>query len=170
MAENITCVSIYPSSATVELALGELQTAGCDLRQVSIIGRGCHAKTQSIGFYSSEGRIQYKGRQSVFWDTLCVSLADAAFFWMPDLGPLLVVGRIVTFMVRGMEDVELASGFSILGAALFVIGIPRNNINEYEQAIKDRKFLLLVHGQRQDVEYACEILHSETQQVAVHSA
>ena len=170
MAENITCVSIYPSPTTVEQALEELQTAGCDLRQVSIIGRGCHVETQAIGFYSSEGGIQYKGSQAAFWNTLCASQAGAAFFWMPDLGPLLVAGRIVTFMVRGMEDVELASGFSILGAALFVIGIPRNNINEYEQAIKARKFLLLVHGQRQDVEYACEILHSETQQVAVHSA
>ena len=170
MAEKNSCVSIYPTTQAAAQALGDLLAADCELRNVSVVGKGCHAEDHTIGFYRAAERICYCGCQGRFWDDVWNQLADAAFFWVPGYGPLVAAGRIVPLMVRGLEDVEIGGGFSVPGAALHGIGVPRGNIDEYEQAIQAEKLLLLVHGERCDVEQAYEILHCETQQVTVHSA
>lgn len=151
-------------------ALGELQTAGSDLRQVSIIGKGCHGTAHPIGFYRMAGHIRYCGCQGEFWDEVWGRLPGAAFFLVPGFGLLAAAGRVVPLMIRGLDGVELDGGFSVPGVALHGIGVPRSSIREYELAIKTEKLLLLVHGERRDVERACAILHCDTQQVTVHSA
>ena len=170
MVTKNCCVVIYPNHHAVEQALGELQTVGCDFRQVSVIGRGCLGEGHPVGIYRSEDRIRFLGQQDTFWDALWGRLAGSAFFWEPDFGPLAVAGRIIDLMVHGLEGVEISDGFSLPGTALFIVGVPRSSINEYEQAIKAEKFLLLVDGERRDVERACGVLHGETQQVTVHRA
>jgi len=164
------CVVIYPDTDAVEQALGELQTVGCDIRQVSIIARGCHGKEYPVGIYRIEDRLCFLGQQDTFWGGLWSQLAGSAFFWEPEFGPLVVAGPIVSMMVRGLEGVEIGAGFSLPGTALYIVGVPRGSIDEYEQAIKAEKFLLLLQGERQDVERACGVLHGETQQVTVHRA
>ncbi|HEC29498.1 MAG TPA: DUF1269 domain-containing protein [Gammaproteobacteria bacterium] len=164
------CVVIYPDSHAVEQALGELQSVGCDLRQVSVIGSGCHGEAYPVGIYCTDERMRFLGHQDIFWNTIWGQLAGAAFFWEPDFGPLAVAGRVIDLMVNGLEGAEFSDGFSFPGTALFVTGVPRGSINEYEQAIKAEKFLLLVDGERRDVERACGALHGETQQVTVHHA
>lgn len=164
------CIAIYTNSDAVEQALGELQTAGCDLRQVSVIARGCQGKDYPVGIFRSEDRIRFLGKQGIFWDNLWNRLADSAFFWEPDFGPLAVAGPIVNMMVRGLEGVDIGDGFSLPGTALFIVGVPRGSIHQYEQAVKADQCLLIIHGERDAVEQACEILHSEMQQVTVHIA
>jgi len=164
------CIVIYTDPDAVEQALGELQTVGCDLRQVSVIAKGCRGKEHPVGIYSTEDCVRFLGQQDTFWDDLLSRLTGLVFFWEPDFGPLVVAGQIINRMVHGLEGVEVGSGFCSTGTALFIVGVPRGSINEYEQAIKAEKFLLLFHGERQDVERACGVLHSETQQVTVHRA
>ncbi len=164
------CAVIYPNSDAVVQALGELQTAGCDLRQVSVIARGCQGKERAVGIYRTEDRIRFLGQQDSFWNDVWSRLADSAFFWEPDFGPLAVAGQIVNMMVHDLERVDIGNNFSLPGTALFIVGVPRSSIKEYEQAIKAEKFLLLFHGEQQEVERVCDVLHGETQQVTVHRA
>ena len=164
------CVVIYTDPDNVEQALGELQTVGCDLRQVSVIARGCCGKEHPVGIYRIDEQVRFLGQQDTFWSDLWRRLPGSAFFLEPDFGPLAVAGPIVNMMVHGLEGVEIGAGFSLPGTALFIVGVPRGSINEYEQAIRAEKFLLLFHGERQDVERACGVLHGETQQVTVHRA
>jgi hypothetical protein len=170
MTEKNSCVSIYPTHQAAEQALGELRKAGVDLRQVSIVGKGYHSEAHPIGFYNAGDRIRYWGLQGAFWGGLWGLLSGAAFFWVPGFGPLAAAGPIVALLVRGLEGVAIGGGFGVLGAALYSMGIPKGSINQYEQAVKVEQFLLIVHGERGDVEHACGILHGETQQVTVHRA
>ncbi|VAX12387.1 hypothetical protein MNBD_GAMMA24-1181 [hydrothermal vent metagenome] len=170
ISKKNSCVSIYATRQATEQALENLRKAGIDLQRVSVIGRGCHAQTQPVGFYNIDGCIRYWGSEGAFWSGLLVLLSDAAFFCASEFGPLMAVGSIVTSLVRGLEDVAIGGGFSVFGAALYNIGIPRDSIRQYEQLIRAEQFLLLVHSERSDVERAFEILHNETQQVTVHSA
>ena len=167
---KICCAVIYPDPDAIEQALGELQTVGCDLQQVSVIGRGCNGKEHPVGIYRIGDRIRFLGQQDTFWSGLWSQLAGSAFFWEPDFGPVAVAGPIVNMMVHGLEGVEIGAGFSLPGTALFIVGVPRGSIKEYEQEIKAGKFLLLVDGEQRDVERACGVLHGETQQVTVHRA
>ncbi len=170
MSKKNCCVSIYPTHQATEWALGELRKADIDLRQVSIAGRGYHSEAHPIGFYNVGDRICYWGLQGDFWADLWGLLSGAAFFWVPDFGPLAAAGPLVASLMCGLEGVAIGGGFDVFGAALYSMGIPRNSISQYEQAVKEEQFLLIVNGERDVVEHACEILHNEMQQVTVHRA
>jgi len=52
----------------------------------------------------------------------------------------------------------LVGGFSALGGALMSIGIPKDSVLRYETALKADKFLLVVHGDAQEILHARELL------------
>ncbi len=170
MSKKYACVSICPTYQAAEQALEKLQTEGFDLQQVSIVGKGYHDEAHPIGFYTADNSIRYWGLQDAFWGKLWSLLPGAAFFWVPDFGSLAAAGPVVGLLVTGLEDVAIGGGFGVLGAALYTMGVPRNTIFQYEKIVKAEKILLIVDGQRNDIEHACDILHSELQQVTVHIA
>jgi hypothetical protein len=49
-------------------------------------------------------------------------------------GPVIVFGPLVSWIVRALEGAVMVGGLSALGAGLHSIGIPKNNILEYETA------------------------------------
>ena len=81
-------------------------------------------------------------------------LFGSAFFWMPGIGPILVAGPLVAWIVAGLEGAAIVGGFSALGAALASIGIPENSVVQYESELKAGKFLLIVHGTPDEVQRA----------------
>jgi len=170
MTKKNTCVSLYASEQTAEQAVEELLSQNFDLKTVSMVGKAFHNEEDTIGLYTSGGQLCFSGVQAAFWNSLWGQLSGASFFWLPDFGPLVAAGTIGSLLVKEQEDIEVGSGLNVLGAALFSLGIPRDSIRQYEKALKEEKFLLIVHAVRSDVEHACHILHSETQQVAVHMA
>jgi len=80
------------------------------------------------------------------------------------------MAKLINNEIRFDTFDNMSLQLNLLQKVLFIIGVPAGNINEYEQAVKDNKILLLVHASQQEVEYACEALHSEMQQVTVHRA
>ena len=165
---NNCCVSIYARRLYLQQALTGLQQADFDLRYVSVVGKGCHAQALPMGFCHSGEQVRYFGNGSDFWENVWALLTDAACLWIPGNGSLAAAGHIVPLMVRGLQGVEINTGFSVAGEALYGTGVPRRSIHEYERAINAENYLLLVSGQRCEVERACDILHCETQQVTVH--
>jgi len=170
MAKITSCVSICKSHQAAVQGLMKLQARNFDLCQISLVGKGYHTEEHPIGFYNAGDGIHFLGLQAAFWDSMCDRLAGAGFFWIPGFGTLVAAGPIVTRLVKGPGGVALGDGFGVLGAALYSIGIPRKSITRYEKVIRAEKFLLIVYGDRCDVERACEILHCQEQQVAVHIA
>ncbi len=166
--EQNSCVSIYPGGGCLAKALHSLQAAGSDLQQVSVLGKGGHAQVVPIGFCLTDRQARFWGPASATWAQVWQLLPDAACFWVPGNGALAAAGQIVSLMIRG--ESEGVAGLSVPGKALYGLGIPRHSIEEYEQAIHAEHYLLLVSGQRRDVERACELLLGEAQQVTVHSA
>jgi hypothetical protein len=87
-------------------------------------------------------------------------LFGAAFFWVPGVGPLLVAGPLAAAIVASLESAVVVAGLSVLGAALWSIGIPKDSVLRYETAVKSNKFLLVAHGTAAEVAKAKEILHT----------
>lgn len=85
-------------------------------------------------------------------------LFGSAFFWVPGLGPLMIAGPLVGFIVSALEGAVLVGGLSALGAALYGVGIPKDSIVQYESALKTDKVILVVHGTIEDVRRAETIL------------
>jgi len=56
------------------------------------------------------------------------------------------------------------------GPALYRIGIPKDSIIKYEESLKADKFLLIVHGTKDEVERARDMLKTiDAEEVEIHS-
>lgn len=158
MSELNTTVAIYDTHTEAESAVKELQRAGFDMKKLSIVGRDYHTEEHVVGYYNTGDRMKAWGKLGAFWGGLWGLLFGAAFFAIPGIGPVLVAGPLVGWIVAALEGAAVVGGLSALGAALYSIGIPRNNVLEYETEIRGGKFLVVAHGTTDDVSRAKEIL------------
>ena len=81
-----------------------------------------------------------------------------ALFIVPGIGPLIVFGPLVGWIIGALEGAVVVGGISALAAALYSIGIPKDSVLRYETAVKANKFLLVAHGTVAEVAKAKEIL------------
>jgi hypothetical protein len=104
-----------------------------------------------------------------FWGGFWGLLFGSALFAIPGLGPILVAGPLVAWIVAGLEGAAVVGGVSAVGAGLVSIGIPKDSVLKYEVALKTDKFLLVVHGTPEAVDKAKNIIGgTEHSSYAVH--
>jgi hypothetical protein len=156
--KDLSTIAIYPSHDKAEAAVKVLQTSGFDMKKMSIVGRDFHTDEHVIGYYNIGDRMKAWGGNGAFWGGLWGFMVGSAFFWVPGLGPLLVAGPLVSWIVGALEGALVVGGLSALGGALFSIGIPKDSILRYETALKTGKYVLIVTGTTDDAIRAKEIL------------
>jgi uncharacterized membrane protein len=158
--ETNAVVAIYESHSQAEEALKELQRSGFDMKKLSIIGKDYHTDEHVVGYYNAGDRMKRWGKSGAFWGGFWGLLFGSAFFAIPGIGPVLVAGPLVAWIVGALEGAVVVGGLSAIGAGLYSIGIPKDSIVQYESAIKSDKFLLLAHGTTDDVERAKGIMRA----------
>jgi hypothetical protein len=168
MSRSNSTVAVYSSHSSAEAAVKELQQSGFDMKKLSIVARDYHTDEQVIGYYNSGDRMKYWGKMGAFWGGVWGLLFGSAFFWVPALGPLLVAGPLVVWVVGAMEGAAVVGGLSVIGAGLFGLGIPKDSIVRYETAIKNGSFVLIAHGSREDVAQAHQIIGRTGPELAEH--
>jgi hypothetical protein len=153
-----TAVAVYHTHVEAEEAVKQLQHAGVDMHTLSIVAKDYHTDEQVVGYYNAGDRMKRWGKTGAFWGGFWGLLFGSAFFALPGIGPLLVAGPLVAWIVGALEGAVVVGGLSALGAGLLSIGIPKDSVLQYEAAIKSDKFLLLVNGTAWEVAKAREIL------------
>jgi len=128
-----------------------------------------HTEENVVGFYNAGDRMKFWGKLGAFWGGLWAILFGSAFFVIPGVGQLVVLGPLVMIIVGALEGALVTGGLTALGAGLYSIGIPRDSIVKYETALKSDKFLVIAHGTTGDVAKAKSILESTAREdLAVH--
>jgi uncharacterized membrane protein len=158
MSQNNSVVAVYPSHTAAEAAIKELQKSGFDLKKLSIAGRDYHTDEHVVGYYNVGDRMKVWGKTGAFWGGVWGLFFGSAFFWVPGLGPLLVAGPLVSWIVGALEGAVVVGGLSAIGASLYSLGIPKDSILQYETDLKAGKFVLLAHGSVEDAARAKDIL------------
>jgi hypothetical protein len=156
--KNNSTVATYPSHTAAEAAIKELQKSGFDMKKLSIVGRDYHTDEHVVGYYNTGDRMKAWGKMGAFWGWIWGCLFGSAFFFIPGIGPLIVAGPLVVWIVGALESAVVMGGLSALGAGLFSLGIPKDSILKYETALKTDKFLVIAHGSADEVARAKEIL------------
>ena len=170
MSEKNSIVAIFQSHNQAEDAVRELQKDGFDMKKLSIVGKDYHTDEQVVGYYTTGDRMMYWGKLGAFWGGFWGLLFGSAFFWVPGVGPLVVAGPLVTWIVGALEGAVMTGGLSALGAGLYSIGIPKNSVLQYETEVKNGKLLLLAHGTADEVERAKDLLHqTEATETTIHA-
>jgi uncharacterized membrane protein len=171
MSETNSVVAIYETHSQAEEAVKELQRAGFNMKKMSIVGKDYHTDEHVVGYYNTGDRMKYWGKMGAFWGGIWGMLFGAAFFVIPGLGPILVAGPLVAWIIGALEGAVVVGGLSALGAGLYSIGIPKNSVVKYESALKSDKFLLLAHGTASEVAKARDIIQTTRPvEVNVHTA
>jgi hypothetical protein len=147
-------VAIYGSHSGAESAIKELQKSGFDMTQLSIIGRGYHTEEHVVGYYTASDRMKYWGSVGAFWGGFWGLLVGSAFFMIPGIGPMLMAGPVVSWIIGALEGAVVVGGLSAVGAGICSLGIPKDSALKYETALKAGKFALIVHGTDLEVDHA----------------
>ena len=155
---STSVVAIYDLHEQAEQAVKELQQAGIDMKTLSIAGKDTHTDEQVVGYYNIGDRMKRWGGIGAFWGGFWGLLFGAGFFAIPGLGPILVAGPLVAWIVAGLEGAAVVGGVSAVGAGLASIGIPKDSILKYDVALKTDKYLLVVHGTVDEVLRAKDII------------
>jgi hypothetical protein len=170
MLESNAVVGIFNTHTEAETSIKELQLAGFNMKKLSIVGKDYHTEEHIIGYYNAGDRMKVWGKLGAFWGGFWGLLFGSAMFVVPGLGPLVVFGPLVSWMVGALEGAVLGGGVSILAAALYSIGIPQDSCLQYETAVKSNQFLVIAHGNGDEVSTARNILQTAgAAHVGVHA-
>ena len=168
MTKNNSTVAIYPTHEAAEAAIKELQLAGFDLKKLSIVGRDYHTDEHVIGYYNVGDRMKVWGKTGAFWGGLWGLLVGSAFSWIPGVGPLLVAGPLVGWIVGALEGAVVVGGLGAIGAGLYSLGIPKDSVLQYETALKTGKFVLIAHATAEQTHHAKDILNRTNPETVMH--
>jgi tetratricopeptide (TPR) repeat protein len=160
MSEHNAVVGIYNAHTDAEAAVKELQKSEFDMQKLSIVGKDYHTEEHVIGYYNAGDRMQVWGKRGAFWGGLWGMLFGSGFFFIPGIGPLMVFGPLVSWIIGALEGAAVVGGLSALGAGLYSLGIPKNSVVEYEKALKSDQFLVMAYGTGEEVAQAKRILEA----------
>ena len=171
MAEHNAVVGIYTTHTEAEAAVKALQQSGFNMQKLSIVGKDYHTEEHVIGYYTTGDRMQVWGKRGAFWGGFWGMLFGSGFFFIPGIGPLLVFGPLVSWIIGALEGAVVGGGLSALGAGLYSLGIPKDSIVEYETALKSDQFLVMAYGTGEEAAQAQRLLEAAgAAQVAAYRA
>jgi uncharacterized membrane protein len=153
-------IAIYTNHTEAEEGIKSLQKSGFDMKKLSIVGKDYHADEHVVGYYNTGDRVKYWGKLGAFWGGLWGFLFGSALFFIPGVGPIVVGGPLVSWIIGALEGALIVGGLSALGAALYSIGIPKDSILKYETSLKANNFILVAHGTKDEVERAQKIIQT----------
>ena len=166
-----SAVGIFGTHLDAESAVKELEKAGYDMKKLSVVAKDFQTEENVIGYYNTGDRVATWGKFGLFWGWIWGLLFGSAFFITPGLGPVMVGGPLVNWLIGALEAAAVVGTLSALGGALSSIGIPEDSIIRYETALKANKYLLIVHGSPDEVGTAKDILiQNRAEEAHVHHA
>jgi hypothetical protein len=171
MENTDNVIAIFHDHTTAELAIKKLASAGFDMKNLSIVGKGYHTDEKVVGFYSTGDRVKFWGSRGAFWGGFWGLFLGAIFMTVPVVGHVVVLGYLATVLIYGIENAVVVGGLSALGAALYSIGIPKDSVINYETALTTDKFLVMARGPTAEIARAKTILGTFNPiQLDIHTA
>jgi hypothetical protein len=158
MNENDAPVFIFKTHKEAEAAIRLLMTSGFDPKTLSLVGKGYHSEQHPVGFYTAGDRIKTWGGTGALWGGFWGLLFAPAVFFLPGLGLVAMAGPFVSLLVGILEGAVLIGGVSALGAALIQLGVPKDQVVKYENALSVDSYVLMVHGNAAEAHQARMLL------------
>src|SRR5579864_5213589 len=130
MTDTNAVVAVYANHSSAEDAVKQLEKSGFDMKKLSVVRKDYHTEEQVVGYYNTGDRMKYWGKMGAFWGAIWGRLTGAAFFAIPGVGPVLVAGPLIAWIVSALEGAVVVGGLTAIGAGLYSFGIPKNSVVE----------------------------------------
>ena len=158
MSKNEIAVAVYDSHSQAEDAVHKLAKGNFDMKTISILGKDYHSEEHVVGYFNTGDRAKFFGKLGAFWGGLAGMLFGSALMFVPVVGHVVVLGPIAATIAGGLQGAILGCGVSALVGALSALGLPKDSVLRYETAVKADKFLVIVHGEAEDIRRARDVL------------
>ena len=156
--KNELAVATYDWHTRTERAVVALQRAGCNMQRISVVGRCEQDQDCARGFLDSGERAQLFDRLGPAWGALPVILRNSAAVFVPVRGYIFALGAVAAAKIGSLESAFTSSDFNALRGAMSAIGIPKESLSRYETALHANEFILVAHGDEQDVQRVGELI------------
>ncbi len=160
MSLENTAVAVFDGHQKADDAVRALGRANFPVAQLTIVGKGYHTDEKVMGFYNVGDRIKLWGKNGAFWGGLWGLFVGGIFMTLPVIGPVVVLGHLAAMLLGAAEGAILVGGVSALAGALVSVGIPKDSVIRYEEAVEADQFLIMAHGTPAEVARAKDILHA----------
>jgi len=164
-------VGIYKTLAEAEAAAKALRDSGFPIKKISIVARNLEDHRSLHGFALACDEAKPAAVTGLWLGGIFgILMAGAAFFWLPEFGPVVVAGSVAESLLCWFEGaVGGATIFAMLGL-LIGLADSRKAIQKYEAALKAGKLLVIARGSGEEIENASQILtDSDAQDVERHT-
>jgi hypothetical protein len=158
MENTDTVIAVFADHPAAETAIKKLTTAGFEMKNLSVVGKGYHTDEKVVGFYNTGDRIKFWGTRGAFWGGFWGLFLGGMFMTVPVVGQVVVLGYVAAIVIAGIENAIMVGGISALAAALYSIGVPKDSVIQYETALKTDSFLVMAHGPAAEIARAKTIL------------
>jgi hypothetical protein len=158
MDKTDTVIAVFADHPAAETAVKALTSAGFEMKNLSVVGKGYHTDEKVIGFYNIGDRVKFWGKRGAFWGGLWGLFLGGLFLTVPVVGHVIVLGYLAAVAISAVEGAVVVGGLSALGAALYSIGIPKDSVLQYESALNADSFLVMAHGTPEEIARAKAIL------------
>ena len=151
-------VAVFKGREKAERAIGRLIENDYPANRISLLGRGVANGDDILGVYHPTAleRMKAWGKQGAIWGGLWGLLGGtAAAFTVPGLGALLVIGPIVEGIATAVAGAGAMAVAALLSEVLVVLhrfGVPEEDLQRMEQAIKDGSFVMILQGDDAELE------------------
>jgi hypothetical protein len=146
-----------------EEALHKLYDEGFPLKHVSIVaqhpagGQGIHG-----WITTGEDLTPYGAATGAWVGGLLSLLVGAAILWIPQVGSLLVVGRLAGLLLASVEGALAGAAAGSFLGALANWGVAEEHILDYEKQVQGGNYLVIVHGDAEEIAQAHAVLQGTT--------
>jgi hypothetical protein len=158
MKHSDVTIAVFSDHLTADAAIKALADSGFEMKNLSVVGQGYHTEEKVVGFYNIGERMAFWGARGATWGGLWGLFLGGLFITTPLVGPVIVLGYIATTIIVGIESAVIVGGLSAFAAALASLGVPKDTVIEYEEAIKTDNFLVMAHGPAEEMARAKSIL------------
>ena len=162
MEQTDSVIAVFADHQAAEAAIQKLTSAGFEMKNLSVVGKGYHTEEKVVGFYNTGDRVRFWGLRGAFWGGLWGLFFGGLFITIPVVGSVVVLGYLAATAITVIENAVAVGGLSALGAALYSIGVPKDSVIQYEVAVKADSFLVMAHGSAAEMTQAKVILDSES--------
>lgn len=165
-------VGVYATMADAEDAVATLDRAGFPLTRVSIVTRDLQSERDFHGSVAPGDAAAPGAGVGAALGGLFGVLLGAAFLWAPVTGPVFTAGPLAAMLLGVLAGGVLgAAGGGLLGAAVGW-GVSGDDVLEYEQHLRAGRYLVMAHGNAEEVAWADDLLRQEDQatKLTLHGA
>lgn len=154
-------VGIYDSLAVAKKAIRQLEANDFPTGDVSLVATNLEDDDETHGYVVKGDRTEKDAIMGGGIGGVLGLLAGAAFFWIPGVGPIFLAGPLATALV--------GTAVGTLVGAMSGWGVPDDQLEKYEQLIKEGKVLVIAHGDSLEVARAERILaETDAREVEAH--